>query len=85
MKLGKTMGILLAGVVMLSSCGGETGNKNVVMTIGDTEVTEGAIQFVAKYGLGSNNASAAADFIKESLMVNEVAKKSGKTLTDEEN
>lgn len=85
MKLGKTIGILLAGVVMLSSCGGETGNKNVVMTIGDTEVTEGAIQFVAKYGLGSNNASAAADFIKESLMVNEVAKKSGKTLTDEEN
>lgn len=54
------------------------------MKIGDTNITEGAVNFFANYGMGTEDVDTAVDNLKQEYLLKEVAKAMDITLTDDE-
>ena len=82
MKFRKISSLLIAAALLISGCA--SGNGKVAMQIGDKKITEGAVKFVAEYGLNSSDVDAAAELIEQNYLVNEIASELGVTLSDEE-
>lgn len=80
MKFKKMSGIIIAAALLMSGCSG----NSVAMQIGDKTVTEGAVKFVAEYGLNSSDINSAAEFIQKNYLVNEIAEKMDLTLSEDE-
>lgn len=50
----------------------------------DTNITEGAVNFFANYGMGTEDVDTAVDNLKQEYLLKEVAKAMDITLTDDE-
>ena len=82
MKFTKISSLLITAALLISGCSSNSGS--VAMQIGDKKITEGAVKFVAEYGMNTPNVEDAADLIEQNYLVNEIAEKMGVTLSDEE-
>ncbi len=82
MKFTKISSLLIAAALLISGCSSNSGS--VAMQIGDKKITEGAVKFVAEYGMNTPNVEDAAELIEQNYLVNEIAEKMGVTLSDEE-
>mgnify|MGYP007042782603 CR=1 FL=1 len=51
-RFGKIASVSLIGAMLLAGC---SGNGQTVMKIGDTNITEGAVNFFANYGMGTED------------------------------
>lgn len=80
-KIGKTLSVALVGAMLLAGC---TNSGATVMKIGSNDVTEGQMQFYANYAMGTTDASIAAENLKKSMLLKELADKMGISLTDDE-
>ena len=60
------------------------GKRSNCYEIGDTNITEGAVNFFANYGMGTEDVDAAVDNLKQEYLLKEVAKAMDITLTDDE-
>ena len=80
-RFGKIASVSLIGAMLLAGC---SGNGQTVMKIGDTNITEGAVNFFANYGMGTEDVDAAVDNLKQEYLLKEVAKAMDITLTDDE-
>ena len=80
-RFGKIASVSLIGAMLLAGC---SGNGQTVMKIGDTNITEGAVNFFANYGMGTEDVDAAVDNLKKEYLLKEVAKAMDITLTDDE-
>ena len=63
-RFGKIASVSLIGAMLLAGC---SGNGQTVMKIGDTNITEGAVNFFANYGMGTEDVDAAVDNLKHRL------------------
>ena len=70
-RFGKIASVSLIGAMLLAGC---SGNGQTVMKIGDTNITEGAVNFFANYGMGTEDVDAAVDNLKKEYLLKEVAK-----------
>lgn len=82
MNFRKISGVIIAAALLISGC--SSGGGKVAMQIGDSKVTEGAVKFVAEYGLNSPDVETAAELIQENYLINEVALQMGLTLSEDE-
>ncbi|MGN0108354.1 MAG: peptidylprolyl isomerase [Hominilimicola sp.] len=82
MKFTKISSLLIASALLISGCASNGGS--VAMQIGDKKITEGAVRFVAEYGMNTTNVEDAAELIEQNYLVNEIASELGVTLSDEE-
>ena len=80
-RFGKIASVSLIGAMLLAGC---SGNGQTVMKIGDTNITEGAVNFFANYGMGTEDVDTAVDNLKQEYLLKEVAKAMDITLTDDE-
>ncbi len=81
MSFKKLLVTLTAGVMLLSGCaaGGKTAVK-----VGDSAITDNMIKFVGEQMMTGAKPQNAADALKQSYLVYEIADKMGITLDDEE-
>ena len=70
-RFGKIASVSLIGAMLLAGC---SGNGQTVMKIGDTNITEGAVNFFANYGMGTEDVDTAVDNLKQEYLLKEVAK-----------
>lgn len=80
-RFGKIASVSLIGAMLLAGC---SGNGQTVMKIGDTNITEGAVNFFANYGMGTEDVDAAVDNLKQEYLLKEVANAMDITLSDDE-
>ena len=81
-QIWKNSSVSLIGAMLLAGC---SGNGQTVMKIGDTNITEGAVNFFANYGMGTEDVDTAVDNLKARISSKkEVAKAMDITLTDDE-
>lgn len=82
MKFGKLICTAIVGALLISGC--SASNNRVAVKVGDTDITEGAVKFMAQYGMGTTDADAAAEALEESYLLKELAEKMDVTMSDEE-
>ena len=70
-QIWKIASVSLIGAMLLAGC---SGNGQTVMKIGDTNITEGAVNFFANYGMGTEDVDTAVDNLKQEYLLKEVAK-----------
>ena len=82
MNFKKLITITAAGALLLSGCSAGAGKTAV--KVGDSNITDNDIKFVAEQIMGAPDVSAAVDAIKQSYYVKEIADKMDIELDDEE-